>query len=421
MATDISRWPTLAADHRAIGLRERWRTAGYWTDESLGDLLERSATAWPDRVAVHTASDSFTFAQLQARSSAIARTLLQGGVRPGDAVSWMLPTGPDAIAVAAAIWRIGAVSSPMVPLSGVSDMTNILGQVRPAAIIAAADHRGRRLPDELDDAIVAAGLGRVARYVIGERTAGWQDVASEGPGAISRAVLPADPTEPCLILFTSGTESAAKGVLHSAVGMHHELRTTIAEWGITFRDRMFMASPLTHITGLLQGFAIPARVGASAVLMDRWNGEEGMELVERTGATYMAGAAPFLRELLAAYRASGLDRSSLRQYCCGGAAVPPDLIEGIGEFGVAGYRAWGMTELPDLHPRQRARFARAPLDHRRPPRTRRRTPRARRIGCGVAARRPGRTAAARSRDDARLRAAGARRARVHRGRLVPDR
>ncbi|KRA24676.1 CoA-dependent ligase [Microbacterium sp. Root61] len=352
MATDhrektlSARWPSLGTPRTDPAQRDHWRTAGYWTDESLGDVLERSALAWPDRIAVETAEGSCTFADLQARASAVARTLLHSGVRPGDVVCWMLPTGPDAISVASAIWRIGAVSSPVVPLSGVREMINIIEQVRPRAIVTVAEHRGRELPAEFDEAIRANGLDPVARLVIGTPSRGWRDATAEGPGAISRSVHAADPAEPCLILFTSGTESAAKAVLHSATGIHHELRTTIADWGITFRDRMFMASPLTHITGLLQGFLIPARVGASAVLMDRWNGEEGMRLIEATGATYMAGAAPFLREVLAAYRASGLERSTLRQYCSGGAAVSPDLIDGIADFGVAAYRAWGMTELP---------------------------------------------------------------------------
>jgi acyl-CoA synthetase (AMP-forming)/AMP-acid ligase II len=341
-----SRWPTLRTRPEHERLRDEWRTLGYWTDERLGGILERSAGNWPDRVAVLTTTGSHTFSELQTESSAVARTLLDAGVMPGDVVCWMLPTGPDAIAVSSAIWRIGAVSSPIVPLSGVREMTNIIDQVRPRAIVVTPEHRGRSLPDEFDEAIASVGLTSVARLAVGSGPVGWTSATASGPGSIPAGVQPSAPEDPCLILFTSGTESAAKAVLHSAAGIHHELRTTIAEWGITFRDRMFMASPLTHITGLLQGFLIPARVGASAVLMDRWNGEEGMELIERTGATYMAGAAPFLRELLQAYRSSGLERSTLVQYCCGGAAVAPDLITGIAEFGVAGYRAWGMTELP---------------------------------------------------------------------------
>lgn len=346
MGAVTDRWPSLASTPVGESLRQRWRSSGAWTDETIGDLLERSALAWPDRIAVTTADSETTFSELQTRSSAIARTLIEAGVRHGDAVCWMLPTGPEAIAVASAIWRIGAVSSPIVPLSGVSEMTNILDQIRPRAIVAVARFRGRTLPDELDQAIRETGLSPVSRLLLGGASVGWAAADAAGPGALPSGVEPSHPLDACLVLFTSGTESAAKAVLHSPAALHHELRSTISEWGLTFRDSMVMASPMTHITGLLQGFLIPARVGASAVLMDRWDAPEAVELIERTRATYMAGAAPFLRELLAAYRASGRDSSSLRQYCCGGAAVTPELVTGIGEFGVSAYRAWGMTELP---------------------------------------------------------------------------
>ncbi|MBF0673341.1 MAG: AMP-binding protein [Salinibacterium sp.] len=345
MAGVNDRWPTLRPDRVPRELAQHWRSTGAWTDETIGDLLERSAAAWPERTAVTTAEGRVTFGELHAQSSAIARTLVDAGVQRGDVVCWMLPTGPEAIAVASAIWRIGAVSSPIVPLAGVGDMANVFAQVRPTAVIAVREHRRRTLTDELDQALADANLDP-ARLVVGAAAHGWRPADASGPGSLPAGVTPGDPFDPCLILFTSGTESAAKGVLHSAAALHHELRSTIAEWGLTFRDSMVMASPMTHITGLLQGFLIPARVGASAVLMDRWDPAECVDLIEHTGATYMAGAAPFLRGILDAYRSSGLDRSSLRQFCSGGAAVHPELVEGIQEFGVAAYRAWGMTELP---------------------------------------------------------------------------
>ena len=340
------RWPTISGSPVSEELRRRWRQAGYWTDERLGDLLERSATAWPDRVAVHTAEREHTFAEVQAESSAVARTLLDAGIRPGDVVSWVLPTAPVAIAVAAAVWRIGAVSSPIVPINRVAEMTNIFGQVRPRAVIAVPEFRGRDLAGEVEAALAAADVRNAVLLAAGDPPAGWRAVTESGPGSIPSGLEPTHPHEPCLILFTSGTESLPKAVLHSPAAIHHELRTTITEWGVTFRDRMFMASPLTHITGLLQGFMIPSRVGASAVLMERWDGEEAVDLIERTRATYMAGAMPFLRDLVTAYEKSGLDRSSLHQYCCGGAAVDPRFIEKAAELGVHAYRAWGMTELP---------------------------------------------------------------------------
>lgn len=327
-------------------LMDAWRRRGFRTEERIGDLLDHGATRWPDRPAIITAHGETSFAELAATSAAVARTLLAGGVRPGDAVCWLLPTGPHAVAVAAAIWRIGAISSPIVPLYGPREIRTVLDQIRPAAVVTYADDRRRAYPDEFDEALRDLGHKPAARLLTTGRSAGWRAADGEGPGALPSGVEPAAPEDPCLVLFTSGTESEPKGVVHSVAGLRHELRTTVVEWALTFRDRMVMASPVTHITGLLQGFMIPCQVGATAVLMERWDPAACAELADRTGATYMAGATPFLRELLGVYAAEGRDRSPLRQYCCGGAAVPPDLIRHAGELGIAAYRAWGMTELP---------------------------------------------------------------------------
>ncbi|MEU6730128.1 AMP-binding protein [Nonomuraea wenchangensis] len=327
-------------------LMDAWRRRGFRTEERIGDLLDHGATRWPDRPAIITAHGETSFAELAATSAAVARTLLAGGVRPGDAVCWLLPTGPHAVAVAAAIWRIGAISSPIVPLYGPREIRTVLDQIRPAAVVTYADDRRRAYPDEFDEALRDLGHEPAARLLTTGRSAGWRAADGEGPGALPSGAEPAAPEDPCLVLFTSGTESEPKGVVHSVAGLRHELRTTVVEWGLTFRDRMVMASPVTHITGLLQGFMIPCQVGATAVLMERWDPAACAELADRTGATYMAGATPFLRELLGVYAAEGRNRSPLRQYCCGGAAVPPDLIRHAGELGIAAYRAWGMTELP---------------------------------------------------------------------------
>lgn len=327
-------------------LREEWRERGHLTDERIGWLLEDRARAFPERIAVITNTETVTYAELQSRASAIARTLVTSGVGHGDVVCWMLPTDADAVATASAIWRIGAISSPIVPIYGIREMTSVLEQVRPAAVVTLSEYRGRSLPDEFEAALESAVHQPRAKLLMRGDAPGWAAGRQEGPGSLPDDVTPAPPEEPALILFTSGTEAAPKGALHSGEGLVHEARSCITDWGVTFRDTMFMGSPMTHITGLLQGYLIPTRAGATALLMDRWNPGEAIKLIERWGATYMAGATPFLRELLAAYREAGIARSSLVQYCCGGASVPPELIRDAADFGISAYRAWGMTEMP---------------------------------------------------------------------------
>jgi acyl-CoA synthetase (AMP-forming)/AMP-acid ligase II len=176
---------------------------------------------------------------------------------------------------------------------------------------------------------------------------GWQSIHDLSPvSRLPAAVEPAPADDPCLVLYTSGTTAAPKGAVHSSATLLQEVRSMQREWALTWRDVMFMASPVTHITGLLQGLLVPTAVGASSVLVDRWDPEESIDRIEAEGATYMAGATPFLQGVVEQYGRRGVARPALRQFTCGGSAVPPHLVEEADALGIAAHRAWGMTEFP---------------------------------------------------------------------------
>jgi acyl-CoA synthetase (AMP-forming)/AMP-acid ligase II len=323
----------------------RWRAHGWHTDERLGFALDRAALLTPRGEAIVSGGERVTFAALKQRADAIAAVLLEYGVGPRDVVTWLLPNGVEAVATAAAIWRIGAVSNPLVTISRHRELRFVFAQLRPKAVIAATEVRGHPMAEEVDGALEAAAHVPALKLAAGTPHPGWTGMprgAARGP----LAATPAAAQEPCLVLYTSGTTAEPKGVMHTSATLGHEVRTMIREWGLTWRDTMLMASPLTHITGILQGLLVPCIAGARTVLLDRWDPEECRTVIEREHVTYMAGATPFIQGLLEAYEAAGPDPAGLRQYCCGGAAVPPQLIERAQERGIAAYRAWGMTELP---------------------------------------------------------------------------
>jgi acyl-CoA synthetase (AMP-forming)/AMP-acid ligase II len=293
-----------------------------------------------------TGGRSYTFAELRARANAMAHALLSGGVGPGDVVTWVLPNGVDAIAVAAAVWRIGAVNNPVVPIYREYELSFVLDQLRPAAVVTAAEHRGRRHTTELDDVLAGIGHHPHVRLVSGEAR-GWRSLGDLSPlPDLPAEVAPAPAGDPCLVLYTSGTTAAPKGAVLSSAALLQEVRSMQREWALTWRDVMFMASPVTHITGILQGLLVPAAVGARSVLVDGWDPTDGVDRIEAEGATYMSGATPFLQGVVEEYQRRGLERPALQQFTCGGASVPPHLVEQADALGIVAYRVWGMTEFP---------------------------------------------------------------------------
>jgi acyl-CoA synthetase (AMP-forming)/AMP-acid ligase II len=116
-------------------------------------------------------------------------------------------------------------------------------------------------------------------------------------------------------------------------------------------------SPIGHIGGSLYAFEFPWITGCTAVLAESWNPDEAVKAIDAHGATFMAGATPFLAALIEAAERAGSRLPSLRRFVCGGASVPPELVRrGLEQFRTAVVsRAYGSTEVPLVCPGVRDR------------------------------------------------------------------
>ncbi|MES2933371.1 MAG: AMP-binding protein, partial [Pseudomonadota bacterium] len=87
----------------------RYRAAGYWTGETLGAMLHRSATQSPDRLALVCGERRWTYAELDRRCDQLAVGLQRLGIRPQDRVVLQLPNVAEFFVACFALFRIGAV------------------------------------------------------------------------------------------------------------------------------------------------------------------------------------------------------------------------------------------------------------------------------------------------------------------------
>jgi cyclohexanecarboxylate-CoA ligase len=151
--------------------------------------------------------------------------------------------------------------------------------------------------------------------------------------------------EVCMLMFTSGTTGRPKGVLHSHRTLLADAQS-IADLYAMDRDRVYMPSPVGHVTGLIYGVLMPLLMDGLCVLQAEWDAKAGVDLVERHGCTVCVGATPFLRGLADQYQQRG-KRSALRAFICGGADVPPSLVRAAEvALDATVARAYGLTEMP---------------------------------------------------------------------------
>jgi len=311
---------------------------------TLPDRLRVAATAYPDAEALVDGTSRLTYAQLLELAEAFAGALHDGGLTAGDVVLIQLPNWWETVVAVWGTWLAGGVVLPVVPIYRAHELAFIIDQVDPTVLVAPMSHRGHDHAVELRD--LAPG-----RLVIGVRMT--TDVEGVRPfeamqSTTAPQVSPAA-DDIALVLYTSGTTSSPKGALHSHRTLLAESASIRDACRLTSADRVFMPSPLSHITGLSYAIVLPTHIGAAAVLLDRWDPEPAVALIEAERCTFTVSATPFLRGLCESYAARPDPRSALRTFVCGGADIPPDLVRRAhAVMGTAVVRTYGSTEMPTL-------------------------------------------------------------------------
>lgn len=280
---------------------------------TLWELISRRAALTPDTTALVEAADHpaqdrrLTFGALRDRAERLAAGLHHMGVRPGTVVAWQLPTRIETVLLSAALARIGAVQTPVIPFYRDREVGFALRESKAEYFAVPGTWRG------FDHTAMAARLGARGTFEA------YATLPDGDP-----ALLPAPPasgTDVRWIYWTSGTTSDPKGVLHTdrsliAGGscLAHALRLHPSDVGS-------MAFPYAHIGGpdylvmlLLYGFP--------AVLFEKFAMPEALDGYRRHGVTVAGGSTAFYSMFLTEQRKAP-DTPSSPPCASWRAAAPP--------------------------------------------------------------------------------------------------
>jgi acyl-CoA synthetase (AMP-forming)/AMP-acid ligase II len=354
--TTLSPADSVPGRRRVAGRMIRWNDAradeayerGWWTRDTLGAALERAARETPDRVVLVDGSTLIDCRALYREARALADAML-ARLAPGSVISFMLPNWCEAAQIYFAASLAGMVVHPILPSLRESDLAFMLPDVTARMIFIPAEFRGRDFRTMLAD--VCARIDDPPEVVVLRGDAGGHTAYDELLADARDGGSPAGAVEPdavAMILHTSGTTGAPKGVMHSQNSIHALVRQLGEHWLIEPGDVFLVPSPISHIGGSIYAFEIPILCGTSAVLMERWDPDAAVALIGRYRCTHTAGATPFLDGLLSAAIRAGDRLSSLKLFICGGAAVPPGLIQSAAAHFERAIvtRVYGSTEVP---------------------------------------------------------------------------
>ncbi|MCV7103749.1 class I adenylate-forming enzyme family protein [Mycobacterium palustre] len=270
--------------------------------------------------------------ELDALADGLAAALTKRGVGAGQRVAVMASNRPEFVAVVLAIWRLGATAVLVSPAWKRDEVEQALAITNPAH--AVGDHP------------VLAGL--MPMLHLDEPIGPGEPVVSGRPPCTCDAVL----------VFSSGTTGLPKAVRHT----HASLAEAVGHWrdalGLTRRDRIQIATPPSHILGLLNTLTA-LRTGAWLRLHPRFDIDRMLHHIENDRITVEMAVAPIALAMASHPALESYDLSSLRFIMWGATPVSPGVAETVTRrTGVGWLPAYGTTELPVIacNPLDKARL-----------------------------------------------------------------
>ena len=319
------------------------------------DSLIEQATLRPDKVAVIFEDQTWTYAQLLRQVQSRAAGLASSGVRGGQKIGLMLETTPEFILLEYAAFMIGAVVVPMNMHYRGNEIEYLLATCEVEVLViegAFAD----RLPADLRARCPA--LERI--FVHGAPAAGVTVAFADAKALLAD---PRDAPAPArlgdddlaLMLFTSATTGKAKGVMLTMANLAGNYDRS-PEWlGLRADEIALLALPLYNTFALNQGINAPIVLGATLVLLRRFDAVACMQAIQTRRCTFFPAVPTMLQKVFNHPDVARYDLTSLRRIITGGAPVPAAILARVHDCTtrdtvlITGYGLTEATALNAMH------------------------------------------------------------------------
>ena len=368
----------------------------YWQAESegldlldltVGDLLDQRADEFADREAiVYSCYPEFggaltihwTYRDYRNRANALAKGLMALGLNKGDHIAVLAANLPEWPLLMMAAAKAGLVLVTINPVLRASEVEYILkqGDVRALffmATVRTIDHlatmRALTMPGACNGEVTSEVLPML-RYIslMGIPLAGlmqqegWRPThlrevidgsATISDGALAKRQATVNPSDPAILMYTSGTTGFPKGALlthsglvNNAVVYMKRLEPFVQREGLALQEiRASIWFPFFHVAGIVNSLMMPLYTGSSATPLLAFDPIKAMQVISRERCFIAGGVPTMILALLSHPDSASYDLSSLKVVGSGGAPVPLFLMEQVkARLGADVFIAFGQTE-----------------------------------------------------------------------------
>lgn len=357
--------------------------------ETIRALIETRAAQYPDKPFLlaapeegdeggdeggnaGTANATLTFGELLKRCRALETRFRDAGLKPGDVVSVMMGNGIQTATLLLGAMYSGLIAHPLNLLCQPSQLAYIVEHSDSRMIFASAQTSGAlsaaiaalreqgmtrdiALVGTEPDAVALPQLPSLPRSpalpaleavaaAAGVASA-WSGAGQDAEEAPAGAEVTTEVTDIALLMYTSGTTGAPKGVLLSHGNLYANARNISAEHRLGAEDRVLASLPLYHINGLVVTLLAPLFHAGSVVLTPRFSASTFWRDAARHGCTWINVVPTIVAYLLNGDEPNGLDLSALKFCRSASAALPADHHRAFeARFGIGVIETMGMTE-----------------------------------------------------------------------------
>ncbi len=313
----------------------------------LGDIPRRSARRYPDKTAIIDGDVTLTFAEFDELVDRAAAALSDNGFGPGDRVALLARNCWQYAVLAFATARAAVVLIPLNFMLTAEEIAYILDHCRATGFIVES-----ALTPVADDAMRRGGTvsTRIAITAAGSPPPGWIDFDRCLATTSAPPTPHVDDDQLLRVMYTSGTESRPKGVMHTSRSLMWQYVSTITAGSMSADDIEIHSLPLYHCAQLDNFLATDIYLGATSILLPRPDPETVLRTIERYAVTNYFAPPTVWISLLRSPVFDRVDLSSLRKGYYGASAMPTEILHEIRHRlpNLALWNFYGQTEIAPL-------------------------------------------------------------------------
>jgi len=340
---------------------------------SLWMNLQISALRYPQKVALVFMGRTWTYSQLQLEAEKIASALSKMAVEKGDRVVLDMQNCPQLVITHFAILRLDAVVVPVNPMNRMEELKHYILDPDTKVAVTTADlapelaaasnslEKTQRLQHllvtQFTDVFDAAHTGPEE---LPETWSGWLKTihalplleggqvhawASASQSEVRLGPVTAKTEDLAVLPYTSGTTGLPKGCMHThGTIMHNAISSGLWANGSP-ENKCLCVVPMFHITGMVSVMHATIFMGATLILMPRWDRDLAGRLISKWKVTHWTNIPTMVIDLLGSANMAQFDLTSLQNIGGGGAAMPEAVAQRlIDQFGLRYIEGYGLTE-----------------------------------------------------------------------------